>query len=176
MQGRTFSYAGRQGAPLVVIINQTLGHRFFPGQNPVGMRLRQNRENPWMEIAGVVGDVRYSGLAVPAIPALYVLYRQHAWPGIFLVVRSTGDPLALAAGRSDVLRMVVRQALLLALAGIAGGLGWPLDVCAARRSMPMHAVGRSTGLLFSVCREKRKTFVVNYPQALNSPPFRVSIT
>ncbi len=96
LQGRTFSDADRQGAPLVVIINQSLARRFFPNENPVGRRLKQNRDNPWMEVVGVVGDVRYSGLGALAFPALYVPYLQHGWPGAYLVVRATRDPLALA--------------------------------------------------------------------------------
>lgn len=62
LQGRTFSDADRQGAPLAVIANQALARRFFPNENPVGRHLRQNRDNPWMAIVGVVGDVKYSGL------------------------------------------------------------------------------------------------------------------
>jgi putative ABC transport system permease protein len=96
LQGRTFSDHDQQGAPLVVIINQTLARQFFPNENPVGKRLRQNRENPWMEVVGVVGDVRYSGLGTEAFPALYVPYLQHGWPGAYLVVRAARNPLALA--------------------------------------------------------------------------------
>ena len=95
LQGRTFSDADRQGSPLVVVINQTLARRFFPKENPLGRRLKQNRSNPWMEVVGVVGDVRYSGLSAQPFPALYVPYLQHGWPGAYLVVRATRDPLAL---------------------------------------------------------------------------------
>jgi putative ABC transport system permease protein len=98
LQGRTFSDADRQAAPLAVIVNQALARRFFHNQNPVGRRLRQNRDNPWMAIVGVVGDVKYSGLGAQAFPALYVSYVQHGWPGAYLVVRATRDPLALAPG------------------------------------------------------------------------------
>jgi len=96
LQGRTFSDADRQGAPLAVIINQTLARRFFSNENPVGRRLKQNRDNPWMEIVGVAGDVRYGGIDVIPSPALYVPYLQHGWPGAYLVVRATRDALALA--------------------------------------------------------------------------------
>jgi predicted permease len=95
LQGRIFSDADKQGSPLVVIINQALARRFFPKENPLGRRLKQNRSNPWMEVVGVVGDVRYSGLSAQPFPALYVPYLQHGWPGAYLVVRATRDPLAL---------------------------------------------------------------------------------
>jgi putative ABC transport system permease protein len=96
LEGRTFSDAGGQGAPLVVIINQTLARRFFPHENCLGRRLRQNRSNPWMQIVGVVGDVKYGGLGAEPIPALYVPYLQHGWPGAYLLVNATRYPLALA--------------------------------------------------------------------------------
>jgi putative ABC transport system permease protein len=102
LQGRTFSDADKQGSPLVVIINQTLARRFFPNENPVGKRLKQNRSNPWMEVVGVVGDVRYGGLSAQPFPALYVPYLQHGWPGAYLVVRAMRDPLALATSVRNV--------------------------------------------------------------------------
>jgi len=97
VQGRAFSDSDRQGAPLVVIINQTLARRFFPNENPVGRRVRQNRGNPWMEVVGVVGDVTYSGLGAVVFPALYVSYQQHGWPGAYLMARTAQDPLAMAS-------------------------------------------------------------------------------
>jgi putative ABC transport system permease protein len=97
IEGRTFTDADAQAAPLVVIINQTLARNFFPNQNPVGSLLRQNRSNPWMRIVGVVADVKYDGLDAHPFPALYVPYLQHSWPGAYLAVRAKQNPLGLAA-------------------------------------------------------------------------------
>ncbi len=97
LQGRTFSDVDRPGAPLAVIINQTLVRQFFPNENPIGRRLKQNRSNPWMQIVGVVGDVKYAGLDAKPFPALYVPYLQHGWPGAYLMVRAAHNPLGLAS-------------------------------------------------------------------------------
>jgi putative ABC transport system permease protein len=101
IEGRTFTDADSQNAPLVVIINQTLAKAFFPHEDPLGKLLRQNRGNPWMQIVGVVGDVKYEGLDASAIPTLYVPYTQHGWPGAYLAVRAKGNIAGLGAAVRD---------------------------------------------------------------------------
>jgi putative ABC transport system permease protein len=101
IEGRTFMDADSQSAPLVVIINQTLAKAFFPNEDPVGKLLRQNRSNPWMQIVGVVGDVKYEGLDASVIPTLYTPYTQHGWPGAYLAVRAKGNIAGLAAAIRD---------------------------------------------------------------------------
>ena len=54
--------------------------------------------NPWMEIVGVVGDIKYSGLDAPPEPTYYLPYRQNPWNGQFVVVRTASDPSALGVG------------------------------------------------------------------------------
>jgi predicted lysophospholipase L1 biosynthesis ABC-type transport system permease subunit len=51
----------------------------------------------WTEVVGVVADVRHAGLAGASRPLLYVPYRQTNWHNAQLIVRTSGDPLALAA-------------------------------------------------------------------------------
>ena len=63
LAGRDFTDADREGAPWVALVNQALAHRYWPGQNPVGRRIRMPRlfgidQDKWITIAGVVGDVR----------------------------------------------------------------------------------------------------------------------
>jgi len=101
IEGRTFTDSDSQNAPLVVIINQTLAKAFFPNEDPVGKLLRQNRGNPWMQIVGVVGDVKYEGLDASAISTVYTPYTQHGWPGAYLAVRAKGNVAGLAAAIRD---------------------------------------------------------------------------
>jgi putative ABC transport system permease protein len=100
LRGRAFNAADREGAPLVCVVNQTLARAFFPGEDPVGKRLKQGGtdlpQNPYMEIVGVVGDVRYEGLDAKVQPAYYLPFAQNGWGDMSLVVRSaTNDPAAL---------------------------------------------------------------------------------
>jgi putative ABC transport system permease protein len=94
--GRFFDERDVPGRPLVVIVNETLASRYFPGGNAVGRRLKQGGaerpNNPWMEIVGVVGDVKYSGLNAPPEPAFYLADRQQPSTPRFVMVRTTADP------------------------------------------------------------------------------------
>jgi putative ABC transport system permease protein len=94
--GRFFDERDVPGAPLVAIVNETLARRYFPGQNAVGRRLKQGGadrpKNPWMEIVGVVGDVKYSGLNAPPEPAFYLADRQQPFIRRFVIVRTAADP------------------------------------------------------------------------------------
>ncbi len=101
LEGRLFTEADKDKAPMVVIINQTLADRYFPNETPVGKRFRvgggERNGNPWMEIVGVVGDIKYSGLDANPEPAYYVPLAQNAWRASYLVAHSsTTNPLTLA--------------------------------------------------------------------------------
>jgi len=99
LQGRGFNATDKEGSPLVVIINQTLAERYFPGESPIGKRLKiggaERPRNPWMEIVGVVGDVKYSGLDAQPEPAYYIPLAQNVWGAAYLVVRASVNPTGL---------------------------------------------------------------------------------
>jgi putative ABC transport system permease protein len=103
IQGRAFSLYDTEDAPGVVIINQTMAARFFPGENPIGKRIGlSGSPRDWREIVGVAGDVRNYGVDADVKPEVYVPFFQNA-PGYLaamastmnVVVRSTNAPSAL---------------------------------------------------------------------------------
>jgi putative ABC transport system permease protein len=99
LRGRDFSAADTAEAPRVAIINQTLAGRYFPGQDPLGKRIKQGapeRDSPWMEIVGVVGDVKYRGLREGPQPVFYEPLAQNPARPMFVVMRTSLDPLNLA--------------------------------------------------------------------------------
>ena len=65
LQGRRFTAADRQGAEKVVLISQTTAHRYWPGGNPIGRRLRPVSTSEWRTIVGVVSDVKNFGITGP---------------------------------------------------------------------------------------------------------------
>ena len=100
--GRDFSPVDREGAPLVGIVNEKFARRYFPGASPIGARIRWARqEEPlWIEIVGVVGDVRHFGLSREEEPAVYTPYAQSLQPWkrwMEIVVRGPGDGAGLGA-------------------------------------------------------------------------------
>jgi predicted permease len=99
--GRAFNEDDRADAPPVVIINETLARRFFPGQDPLRQRLGGlDPLNPksWAAIVGVVADVKHLGLDEEVRPEIYTPYTQVSVPSDpILVVRTAVDPVRLAA-------------------------------------------------------------------------------
>jgi len=101
--GRHLDARDRDGAPLTVIVNEQFATTRWPGQDAVGRRLRLPIPDvPWFTVVGVVANVRQLGLDRPLEPEVYFPADQvgvnipFMWPQ-HLVVRSSGDPLALAA-------------------------------------------------------------------------------
>lgn len=102
-QGRLLQSGDREDQPTVVIINETLARTFFPTQSPLGQHLQigglPNEVNPWMEIVGIVGDVKQA-LAYETSAELYIPYRQsdriRPVLSMSLILRTETDPLALA--------------------------------------------------------------------------------
>jgi putative ABC transport system permease protein len=101
--GRLLDASDRPGAPEAIVISESLARRVFSGADPIGQRLRIGPEvgdtsRPWGIVVGVAGDVTQTSLALGADDAFYVSMGQ--WPWVdqvqSLVVRSTGDPGALA--------------------------------------------------------------------------------
>jgi putative ABC transport system permease protein len=103
LRGRSFTAADREGAPRVVIVNQSFVRRFLTNQSVLGKRIEDpNLKNAWLTIVGVVGDVRPSP-EENAASEIYLSYLQPGQPEItnagdaFLtvVVRAAGDPMSL---------------------------------------------------------------------------------
>jgi putative ABC transport system permease protein len=96
--GRLFSGADSPTSLRTVIVNRALADRFFPGASPLGTRIRigPNPRAAWRTIVGVVGDMRQSGPEMPPAPELYLPAAQDTFADLSIVVRTTGDPLALA--------------------------------------------------------------------------------
>ena len=100
LAGRNFADTDRKDAPPVVIINDAFSRRYFPNQNPIGRRIKiggpERPTNQWMQVVGVVGDVKYGGLETVSEPAFYEPYQQIPWYGNYLVLRTRSDPRQLA--------------------------------------------------------------------------------
>ena len=98
LAGRMFDERDTPDKPAVILIGKTIADRLFAGRDPVGKRIRYSgvQVDP-VEIVGVVGDVRITGLDQTIRPVLYYPYRQNAGSMANLVVRTNNDPIAVAA-------------------------------------------------------------------------------
>jgi len=95
--GRTFTDADAAGAPPVAIVSRQLADRLWPGENPLGRRLRRGTHTTWVTVIGVVDDVMDVGLAQAPEGTMYIPYAQNnaASTPIALVIRTGPEPLSL---------------------------------------------------------------------------------
>jgi putative ABC transport system permease protein len=116
-EGRDFTPRDdAQGRP-VVIVSESLARRYFPNESPLGKRIRLDiatgSNSPKMlEIVGVVGDVRYRGVAAePGLDA-YLPYAQFTLTGgLGVTLRAEGDPRALAGAARAEIRELEKEAV-----------------------------------------------------------------
>jgi predicted permease len=105
--GRGFTEQDTEKAPFVVIINETVARRYFPGEDPIGKRVKEGRS--LRTIVGVVGDMKRSGLEAEALPEIYWPYTQESFypANISLIVRTAGNsPDVVAAARRQINELV----------------------------------------------------------------------
>jgi len=96
-KGRFFTTADAANSPPVAIISETTARQFFPNEDPLGKRITEKGE-----IVGVVGDVKYSGLADSIQPAIYEpLTQAHTWDAFLSVRTDAADPLSLVTAVRD---------------------------------------------------------------------------
>ena len=91
---------------MAVMVDRAWARRFFPNESAVGKRMRSGGCStcPWITVVGVVSDVKYDGIAQPNNGTVYTPLT--ASPARFLLVRTQGDPLTIAASLQQVVREI----------------------------------------------------------------------
>ncbi len=98
VRGRAFLGTDRPETPRVAIINQSGARRFFPGEDPIGKRIQIANNTPgpandvWIEIVGVVGDIRQYALSKPPVEQIYVALAQYPALSATCLIRTTSAP------------------------------------------------------------------------------------
>jgi len=100
--GRLLNESDRAGAPVAVLITQSLANRHFGGKDPIGQHVRVGSDvgqvdRPWATIVGVVGNVKQESLAIGEEDAFYITTAQWAWGDQVqsVVVRTGGVPASV---------------------------------------------------------------------------------
>ena len=182
LRGRSFADTDDLSKPKVVVINQTLAKKYFPGEDPIGQRFGDTNltSQSIKEIVGVVDDIREGALDSEIWPAYYYSLNQFPDVAYSVVVRTaqsdqsliptiadairgidsrinisnqttmtervnnapTGCALqprqiriALGAQRASVYRLILREAGVLALAGIVIGTGCAIVAASLMRKL-----------------------------------------
>ena len=96
--GRDFDRTDAPERPPVAIVNEALARTAFPGESPVGQRIRTGTSSRarWMEIVGVVGDTRWQDPSEPPLPVIYAASSQGSGNSLSILARTSVDELSLA--------------------------------------------------------------------------------
>jgi putative ABC transport system permease protein len=111
-EGRYFDKRDNETSMRVAIINETMARQYWPGEKALGRRFNIGDPNDgeWMEIVGIVADVRQMGLDEPVKAEMYVPYQQVTdWPFFIprdLAIRTSGDTSNLVSSVRQIIREV----------------------------------------------------------------------
>jgi len=96
LSGRDFAAGDSSGGEPVVVINETMARRFWPGENALGKRIVIRAQSASARVVGIVRDMKYFGHDEPSAPEMYVPYAQVAMNDMTVVVRTRRDPSEVA--------------------------------------------------------------------------------
>jgi putative ABC transport system permease protein len=107
LQGRAFDQRDTANAPAVAVVSESLARKYWPGESPVGKRLKPNFSGSvWCTVVGVAGDVRHWGADVDIEPTAYYPYTQIPDTIRQLLEADMGIAIRSSLGQSDLLRSI----------------------------------------------------------------------
>ncbi|MFC1543637.1 ABC transporter permease [Gemmatimonadota bacterium] len=121
LRGRPINEDDRVDGPRVVVVNETMVARIWPGEDPVGrtIRLRDLASDPVL-VVGVVEDGKYNDIEETQEPYLYLPFSQMAWGEVLLLAETEGDPTVLAPSVRNVIGSLSPDTYLLPQSSLGG--------------------------------------------------------
>jgi putative ABC transport system permease protein len=104
VEGRALASTDRADTPPVVVINETMARRYWPGLSPVGRRMSLSGSPGTLEVVGIVRDVRHWGVDGPVNPEMYFAFPQAPVGRLAFTLATDGDPAAFAGAVREALR------------------------------------------------------------------------
>jgi putative ABC transport system permease protein len=146
LEGRVFEDRDRDEAPRVCVVDDTFARTHWPGESPLGKRVKfgglDDADEPWLEVVGRVAHVKNYGVDEESRVELYLPFYQNSASGFTLVVR-TGAGAGTAAA-------AIRQALRAADPSLPVYAIRPLDEIVAERSAERRLAAQLVGFFASV--------------------------
>jgi len=110
LRGREFERGDAVENPRTIVINEAMVRREFEGQDPIGQRISfgpgPDDQPEWLEIVGVVGNIRQYGVDQEPVPTTYVVHTNSPSQPLTILVRSAGEPTTVAGGIRAALQSV----------------------------------------------------------------------
>jgi predicted permease len=100
IRGRFFADQDTKESQRVVIVDENMARNYWPNADPIGKRLKfggADSDSPWMTVVGVVANVKHYALDTDSRVALYTPHLQGGAGSLSIAVRTTADPLGMAA-------------------------------------------------------------------------------
>jgi predicted permease len=97
LQGRSFTDSDTEKSQPVVVVNERLARHFWPGQNPLGHRVKPGNAPMWFTVVGVVPDVREFGLDRAPVDLMYAPLDQNPIQNAHLMARTRDNPMLLSS-------------------------------------------------------------------------------
>jgi putative ABC transport system permease protein len=148
VDGRFFTAADRDSAPPVAVVNQHFARYYWPNGSAIGKRFvfggpgNDTTQNPWVTVVGVVGDMRRTGLDTPVRNEIFTPHAQGPTLAGIVVVRTNGDPLALASAARAAVREIDKDQPVSSIRTMEAEISRLL----AQRRFSMTLVGAFAGL------------------------------
>jgi putative ABC transport system permease protein len=116
LRGRYFSDEDGPNSPLVALINESMVRRYWPDEDPIGKRFKgqdpRGRNDDWITVIGVVGDMRSHGLERQPTPHVFLWHKQSGDIPSDLVVRTAGATTKFATTLRNAVRSLDQTAIL----------------------------------------------------------------
>jgi putative ABC transport system permease protein len=116
MKGRPLAEQDTENQPMVALVNETMAEELWPGEDPVGKRIKfpgsPRSPQPWRTVVGVVSDVKQYGLDKKEPMQIYLPEAQYPGSFMALVVRTSTDPQSMTAAiKNEILAVDADQAV-----------------------------------------------------------------
>jgi putative ABC transport system permease protein len=143
LEGRLLEDRDRPDSMPVLVVNEFLAKRHWPGQSAIGKHLKFSREKSWRTVAGVVKDIRERGLLLDMKPGIYVPVTQVKRPSAdYLVVRTAQDPSSMVNSLRNAVWAVDKERAV----ALIRTMDQLMEQDVADRTRPMTLLGIFAGL------------------------------
>jgi len=106
LNGRGFMQTDRPGNPDVAVLNRSAALHLWGGKDPVGTRFSADGGKAWIQVVGVVGDIKQYGLDKDVVDEIYVPLAQNPMSQASLVIKTAVEPMSIARGVIELLHGV----------------------------------------------------------------------